>query len=752
MSDQQQQPPPVYAQPQPMHPAAAGLPPIHVPQPYTPISPGPPAPLTPYLDSPSPNQGNFQLGFQDEDYGYPPPPSPMSAHSPHVLPTPPGSPRLTGKERAVYAAGQGRGYGYGGPTAQRKSMMVPPVNERQQGRRRKRMLYLGLLILLIAGVAVVAVILVRRSSSSDGDASSSDSDSGSTSGTSGTSKTQNLVTTGTDGSTVVMDSGDTFTYTNSFGGYWLADPENPTWGGRPNSWTPLLNETWTYGVDRIHGVNVGGWFVLEPFIAPALFQPYPSAEDEWSLSQQMKADGTLAAKLEEHYATFITEEDFAQIAAAGLNWVRIPIPFWAVETWQNTGTDAYGTGANGGDVTEPFLERVCWKYIVRAIGWARKYGLRVNLDLHTIPGSQNGYNHSGKFGQINFLNGPMGIANAQRALDYMRIITEFISQQQFQDVVQIFGIMNEAVMATIGQDQLWSFYLEAHDMIREVTGFGAGNGPFGGEPNNEPIATSEDPLAADAGGYWPNRVCTAWGPGMNSSRTNVGVTTAGEWSNGFNDCGMYLKGVNGSTSYGGDCKFWEESQQWNTSVKAGIQAFALAQMDTLEDYFFWTWKIGEAQDGIVRSPLWSYKAGLEGGWMPKDPRVAQGKCAQVGATRQPWVGTFSSWQTGGAGAGTVDPNARSRWGQYPPATISNAKGSILLTYTSTATIPTLVYATPTVVPTGVASQSVLSMPAESMGSGWANSADTAPAVGPIAGCLYPNAWNAIGLPAPTAAC
>lgn len=30
------------------------------------------------------------------------------------------------------------------------------------------------------------------------------------------------------------------------------------------------------------------------------------------------------------------------------------------------------------------------RYIVRLFGWCRKYGIRVYLDLHTIPGSQNG--------------------------------------------------------------------------------------------------------------------------------------------------------------------------------------------------------------------------------------------------------------------------------------------------------------------------------------------------------------------------
>lgn len=84
------------------------------------------------------------------------------------------------------------------------------------------------------------------------------------------------------------------------------------------------------------------------------------------------------------------------MAGAGLNWIRLPIPFWTVDKW-NTTSDQ-----------EPFLARTSWKYILRIFRWARKYGIRINLDLHTAPGSQNGYNHSGKAGQINFMNGIMG--------------------------------------------------------------------------------------------------------------------------------------------------------------------------------------------------------------------------------------------------------------------------------------------------------------------------------------------------------
>ena len=52
------------------------------------------------------------------------------------------------------------------------------------------------------------------------------------------------------------------------------------------------------------------------------------------------------------------------------------------------------------------------------------------------------------------MNGPMGVANAQRMLDYVRVFTEFISQPEYQHVVPIFGIINEPLVHTIGQDQI----------------------------------------------------------------------------------------------------------------------------------------------------------------------------------------------------------------------------------------------------------------------------------------------------------
>ena len=128
------------------------------------------------------------------------------------------------------------------------------------------------------------------------------------------------------------------------------------------------------------------------------------------------------------------------IAGAGLNWIRLPVPYWAIEKLEG----------------EPYLEKVCWKYVLKAFSWARKYGIRINLDLHAVPGSQNGYNHSGKHGSINFLHGVMGLANAQRTLNHIRILTEFISQPQYKDLVPMFGVINEARSVDIGKEQITS--------------------------------------------------------------------------------------------------------------------------------------------------------------------------------------------------------------------------------------------------------------------------------------------------------
>lgn len=114
-----------------------------------------------------------------------------------------------------------------------------------------------------------------------------------------------------------------------------------------------------------------------------------------------------------------------RIAAAGLNWIRLPIPYAAFSGQLLPGEPFYG-GA--------------WPYVLQALTWARRYGLRVKIDLHTAPGGQNAWDHSGRrSGMVGVLRGDMGLANAQRLFNVLRQLVNFVAQPQYSNVVWCVG-------------------------------------------------------------------------------------------------------------------------------------------------------------------------------------------------------------------------------------------------------------------------------------------------------------------------
>lgn len=132
--------------------------------------------------------------------------------------------------------------------------------------------------------------------------------------------------------------------------------------------------------------------------------------------------------------------------------------------------------------------------------------------------------------------------------------------------------------------------------------------------------------------------------------------------------------------------------------------------------------------------------------MPTDPRMATGTCASLGVTGQQFDGVYQPYQTGGPGAGTIDPISISSYGQYPPTSINGlppgATPSFIPTYTSTNAIPKL--PPPTFTPSPPSSITI--------GNGWFDSSDTGLAATGVTGCTYSNAWDAVSAAMPTNIC
>ena len=77
---------------------------------------------------------------------------------------------------------------------------------------------------------------------------------------------------------------------------------------------------------EIRGVNLSGWFILEPWVTPSLFAA-TGASNDIELQQTLGATA-YNERVREHYEPFMSDSDFKRISAVGLNTVRIPVQWY----------------------------------------------------------------------------------------------------------------------------------------------------------------------------------------------------------------------------------------------------------------------------------------------------------------------------------------------------------------------------------------------------------------------------------------
>jgi glucan 1,3-beta-glucosidase len=186
----------------------------------------------------------------------------------------------------------------------------------------------------------------------------------------------------------------------------------------------------------IRGVNLGGWLILEKWMTPSLFAG-TDAVDEYTFMQTTGA----AEKIENHRKSFITETDFKWLHENGINAVRVPIGYWIFE----------------GD--DPYIPAI--SYLDWAVQMAKRYKLKVLIDLHGLKGSQNGNDHSGRIGK----------AEWHIYSDYRQQSVEVLERlaERYYDEEAVWGleIINEPKSGWV-QWKLRNYYKQAYERLQRI--------------------------------------------------------------------------------------------------------------------------------------------------------------------------------------------------------------------------------------------------------------------------------------------
>lgn len=346
---------------------------------------------------------------------------------------------------------------------------------------------------------------------------------------------------------------------------------------------------------KVRGVNLGGWFVLEPFINPSMFEqfdPNNTPVDERRYCEALGKDECFK-RLDDHWNTWIQESDISSIAGWGFNHIRIPIGYWA---FQPLSDDPYVQGQT--------------KYLDRVLGWASNYGLNVIIDLHGAPGSQNGFDNSGYRDQVEWPN--KNGDNIDHTLD---VLSQITSQYGKHDSVVAIELLNEPLGTVMDMDQVKQFFQDGYHNVRD---------------NSSATVVIHDAFQQD--GYFNNfmqppeyngvlldhhkyqvfspgelsrsiddhidEVCNI---GRNYQKENHWRIT-GEWSAALTDCTKWLNGVGRGARYTGDfdnswwmgsCDNNEDIDSWSDERKDNTRKYIEAQMQAYDQgtgWVYWNYK------------------------------------------------------------------------------------------------------------------------------------------------------------------
>eukprot|EP01060_Flectonema_neradi_P039067 TRINITY_DN845_c0_g1_i1.p1 TRINITY_DN845_c0_g1~~TRINITY_DN845_c0_g1_i1.p1 ORF type:complete len:633 (+),score=129.61 TRINITY_DN845_c0_g1_i1:56-1954(+) len=212
---------------------------------------------------------------------------------------------------------------------------------------------------------------------------------------------------------------------------------------RTAPWVKYINN------EPIRGVNIGGLFVLEPWINPGITEWGDDVRDQLTYSQEAKKNTTMERVLKDHWKNWYQPADFQKIKKdMQLNTIRLPLGWWYFAELANISSGDYIVPEEKlTDINHP---------INQVMKNATEAGLKVIIDLHGAPCSQNGLDNSGnKSMDLNQDNWGDAWLYTKSCMDDTHVVLESMSHW----IIEILPTMkvNETVIMLELVNEPWVF-------------------------------------------------------------------------------------------------------------------------------------------------------------------------------------------------------------------------------------------------------------------------------------------------------
>jgi hypothetical protein len=155
-----------------------------------------------------------------------------------------------------------------------------------------------------------------------------------------------------------------------------------------------------------------------------------------------------------YFNSWVNDSDYKLLKDLNLNAIRLPI------YWRNLLNDDFSRKD----------EETAFKYIDKIISDAKANDIYIILDLHGVPGSQNGFEHSGTtIHEANFWHNEKYIDSA---IDCWKFISNHYSttRKDLSSTIATYDILNEPTYNYLGTTTraCWDVFDKIYDAIREL--------------------------------------------------------------------------------------------------------------------------------------------------------------------------------------------------------------------------------------------------------------------------------------------